>query len=265
MVTHWDNHWDNIDYTNYSLKMVSIDKNHLIENAKTIFIKLDTITRIPVKAWLGFVSNYRVENDKIRFKVNIEKEINLEELSDEYKNKRPGWYDLDKNAGLPNIPNEYLFFPPLIYLFQFEQNWKDFEYFTYLLLRLIGINNIFRFEEEKQKGTADGFFYIGKLAVLYDATLDINFIQRKKTQITNFINQLTEQRFSIPEKNIDIPISNYDKEVWLITKGTTKTIKRLGDICVKEISISSLIWIYKERLEKDITEKDLSERLRSLS
>jgi len=45
-----------------------------------------------------------------------------------------------------------------------------FEEYTYYLLRLVGINKIYRYEN--QRGSTDGFFVFKNLIVIYDTTLE---------------------------------------------------------------------------------------------
>lgn len=93
MITSWDDHWDKIGYryTYYPKSMMKEGMNEdLIEdNARTIFIKINKETKEPEKAWIGTVSNFIIEGDKVRFKVNIEKETPVPE---EYRGKSEGWY-----------------------------------------------------------------------------------------------------------------------------------------------------------------------------
>jgi hypothetical protein len=79
MVTHWPNHWDNLPhnetyFTKGMLKQgMTIDR--IRENTPTIFIKVNKQTKTPEKAWEGNVYNLRVEENRIFFKVKINKEI----------------------------------------------------------------------------------------------------------------------------------------------------------------------------------------------
>ena len=55
------------------------------------------------------------------------------------------------------------------------------------------------------------------------------------------------------------------KQVWIITRGTTRTIKQVNDISVKEISVIDLMTVYQERLEYPSTNEQLEFKLRTLS
>ena len=70
----------------------------------------------------------------------------------------------DKNQELLDSDLVPAFFPILLS----TKNWKDFETYTYYLLKLLGITIAYNFLNERQAGKADGFFKIGNLAVIYD-------------------------------------------------------------------------------------------------
>ena len=57
------------------------------------------------------------------------------------------------------------------------------------------------------------------------------------------------------EKEYDI--KDYNKQVWIITRGATRLIKEIYNIQVKEVSINKLIEIYGKRMEEDLDEEDL--------
>jgi hypothetical protein len=45
--------------------------NNLVENALTLFIKIKLLsdeTKVPERAWIGYVYGFRDEKDRIRFK-----------------------------------------------------------------------------------------------------------------------------------------------------------------------------------------------------
>ncbi|MCE4604936.1 MAG: hypothetical protein F7C08_00135, partial [Desulfurococcales archaeon] len=55
-------------------------------------------------------------------------------------------------------------------------------------------------------------------------------------------------------------INSYYKQVWIITKGRSRIIKRINDIIVKEVSINDLFSIYLNRLNYNIDEDDLGKK-----
>lgn len=260
MITSWDNHWDKIHSTYYTKNMLreGMTESLLEENTETIFIKIDTIKKEPEKTWSGKVKNLKIEGEKIRFDVIIEREIPIPE---EYKRKTVGRYVTGKEISFETQSTHEMLvlYPPFFYILQETKDWNLFEYYVYLLLKLIGINNIYKYE--RQKGLPDGFFKFNRLAVLYDCTLEKDFEKSKKQQIQNFCDQLQKDEISLGEK-IRIPIKNCIKEVWIITKGQSKLITRTGEITVKEISISSLFQIFHSRLRKISDEEGLEEELK---
>ncbi|MGI0483610.1 hypothetical protein ACN4EE_22865 [Geminocystis sp. CENA526] len=138
--------------------------------------------------------------------------------------------------------------PPFFCKLVSTQNWQEFEKYTYSLLKLLGINKIYSFLGQIQAGKADGFFKIGNLAVIYDCTLRIsNIEQNKYEQINNYCNQLEQGSIHISDK-IKEEFINYNKQVWIITQGTSKHIKTINNIKIKEVSVKDLIKIYEEYL-----------------
>jgi len=274
MITRWDDHWDKIKRTYYSTSMFreGMRKELIENNATTIFIKVNKKTNKAEKAWIGTVSDFDDKGEKIYFSVNIEKEIHVDTIPKEFQEKPDGWYFIgereifigEREILEENLPSEHLlFYPPFFYILIETRDWKIFEDYTYYLLKLIGINEIYKFEN--QKGEADGFFKIQNLAVIYDATLDVDFEKNKKTQIENYVNQLQKNPFTIPGKNIEIPINQCTKEVWIITRGEKSKIIRIkDDIYVKEVSIYTLFDIFDLRLKKINNERELEEILRSI-
>lgn len=130
------------------------------------------------------------------------------------------------------------------------------------MLKLIGINDIYKFE--KQKGHGDGFFKIRGLAVIYDCTLERNFEESKKQQIENFCLQLFNKN-NIDIGKVSISIKDCQKEVWIITKGKTRIITRIittmDEVTVKEVSIYTLFELYSLRFKEISSEKELEEKL----
>ena len=219
-------------------------REELIEdNTETIFIKKNRQTKVPEKAWIGKVNNFKITDDKIFFDVIINKEIPIPQ---EHKDKTEGWYIIEEQI-VRKIPQEIMLYPPFLFVFQETKDWKHFEDYVYFLLKLIGINNIYKYE--KQKGLPDGFFKLKRLAVLYDCTLERDFMKSKEQQIKNFCFQLSEDCIKIGRN--EIPIRSCSKEVWIITKGQSNIKQKIGEVTVKEVSIFSLFEVYRFRLEKN--------------
>jgi hypothetical protein len=60
--------------------------------------------------------------------------------------------------------------PTFFDILPITSDWKEFEKYTYYLLRLLGIPVIHSFLAQDQSGRADGFIKIGNLAIIYDCT-----------------------------------------------------------------------------------------------
>jgi len=292
MITHKENHWDEITKSSYPFKMLDDEikkriKDYIkdnIKNVKTIFIKSkkekekekEKENWKAEKAWIGTVSinmpNIDIDNidekEIIRFNINIEMQIPVDYLPDEFQNKPAGWYYIGESEIGEKIFKQ-LFYPPFFKNLIETKDWKIFEEYTYYLLKLIGINEIYKFEI--QKGAADGFFKIKSLAVIYDTTLDEDFESSKEQQIENYVKQIEGNSFKISGKKIKIPIDRCRKEVWIITRRKeSEIIGRDEDIIVKEVSIYTLFEIFLWRLiEKSIYieksyEEALEQKLRSI-
>lgn len=143
-------------------------------------------------------------------------------------------------------------------------NWKDFERYTYHLLKLLGVSTIYNFLDERQAGKADGFFKIGNLAVIYDCTLNRNNIENDKgEQLNNYYNCLNQGRINIAEGTTE-EFYNYRKQVWIITRGKTQLIKLVNSIEIKEVAVQDIMQIYQDRLRKNLSNKSLEIKLDNL-
>ncbi|MEM9275261.1 MAG: hypothetical protein AAGA80_20205 [Cyanobacteria bacterium P01_F01_bin.143] len=152
------------------------------------------------------------------------------------------------------------FFPKILS----TSNWKEFETYTYYLLKLIGITQSYNFLNERQAGKDDGFFKVGNLAVIYDCTLDKRDIEyNKSSQINNYCNCLKQGIINISGKATE-EFHNYSKQVWIITQNLTRQIKVINSIEVKEIAVQDLMSLYQERLTRTLNEQSLEMKLRNL-
>lgn len=258
MVTHWANHWDDLPnnetYFTKGMLRRGMTQEKIRNNTHTIFIKKNKQTRKPEKAWEGSIYDCRVEKDRIYFKVKIDREIPIPSKYMEYPE---GWY-------VESIEEEILFeavnYPPFFYILNTTNDYNEFEGYTYRLLKLLGIHQIFSYE--KQRGQPDGFFKFGNLTVIYDTTLESAFQKTKETQIKNFANLLKAGNLKYMDRTIDI--SKCNKQVWIITRGTLRTLEKIDDITIKEVPISEIIKVYLERLQKAMDETELENRLINL-
>lgn len=134
-----------------------------------------------------------------------------------------------------------------------------FEHDTLVILRLLGIPNIYPIPQDYAEGKCDGIFKIDSLEVVYDCTLrsESEWKERKKTQIyTNYVTLITQtqttENYILDGKNISKTITfgqKTDKQIWVITKGNTKVINDIdGKVVIKEVSIYDLIDLAEERL-----------------
>lgn len=258
MVTNWENHWDNLknNKTQYRLGMLKSgldpDAVGLHENIETIFIKLKKGEKTFEKAWVGRTSNFRKGKNSIEFQVNVEREIICPQ---EYANLSEGWYvnSADKVDLLPSFMKKI----------ETIRNWHEFENSVYMLLKSIGIHNIYKFDQSDQKGKADGYFFFGNLSVLYDCTLDLNFENSKCVQISNFCAQLKKDTIEI--KNKKISIRQHKKAVWIITQNkTSRIMEQVDEIKIKEIAVKDLINLHVRRISTELDSEALEEALINL-
>jgi len=258
MVTIWERHWDALPNreTHYGKEWIRFKPiaHNLVERAPTLFIKLDGKTKKPEKAWAGYVYDFKVKEDEVWFKVNVEREVPLADVSKRYLSLEPGWY-LEEV-----IPREFALYPPFLYSLLTTGDWRDFEDHVFWLLKLIGIHRLHRFEG--QRGKPDGFFIFGNLAVIYDCTLEGGFEEAKAQQIENYCAQLKSGRLEYGRSQYDV--SRCQKQVWIITKGSPRVIRRVDDVTVKEVPVQELIKIYEKRMEEDVDEEGLEKALANI-
>ena len=263
MVTHWDDHWDRLrnNETHFSKGMLKgkMSLSRIKDYTPTLFIKLNKNTREVEAAWEGETYDFKEEVNRIKFKVKIFRK--LEKLPQKYASYNEGWY-LEYFEELPSlVPDELIIYPPFIYILERSGDWGEFESYTYLLLKLLGIHEIHKFG--KQKGLPDGFFKFRNLVVMYDSTLEKGFEESKRTQVRNYINQLKQNEIRLGNKTVSI--IGCKKQVWIITRGTTRVLGRVDDIVVKEVSITDLIHTYKDRILKEsVDEVWLEKRLEEI-
>jgi hypothetical protein len=282
MITHWDKHWDNkeLKSTSYTKSLIkfNLQSHQLVENAPTLFIKVEAETHKIIGAWFGYVSNFRKEKNKISFDFQTEEEVDLNEVYNIIKgidtipqpksNPEPGWYLASQIKSSIIVPEEVGLYPPFFYNLIKTKDPSEFEDLVFQLLKLIGINNICKIE--RQAGRADGFFVFRNLAVIYDCTLNTD-LKVKEAQIDNYCGQLDrEDKLSCESKDKPFNIrTKKKKQVWIITRNKTQKIKEYpGDndesILVKEISINDLIEIYIKRIKENLFEDELERILENL-
>lgn len=143
-------------------------------------------------------------------------------------------------------------------------NWREFEEYTYYLLKILGIQTAYNFLDERQAGKADGFFKLGNLAVTYDCTLNKRDIESSKgEQINNYCNRLKQGSIEISGSTTE-EFYNHHKQVWIITQGTTRQIKVVNAIEVREVAVQDIMSLYQERLTTMMSDQSLEMQLRNL-
>ncbi len=154
--------------------------------------------------------------------------------------------------------------PPFFQKLLSTGDWKEFERYTYYLLKLLGIQAIYAFVDESQAGKADGFFKFGNLAVMYDCTLGVRDIEEnKREQIINYCNRLRQGSIELAGGTTE-EFHNHHKQVWLITRGISRRIKLINGIAVKEVAIGDIIDLYQERLKGKVGDEHLETKLRDI-
>lgn len=262
MVTNWAGHWDKIknNTTTYSKFMLKsgVDPANLVENTRTIFIKLHNVTKKVEKAWEGTTSNFRNSGDKIEFTLSINREI---ECPAEYTRYTEGWYGCPEKQPFESNstpkPSDKLI-PAFMSRLATTDNWEIFENDSFILLKCLGINDIHKFNQNDQRGKADGFFTFCGMSVLYDCTLDSKFKESKKTQISNFCDQLKKDKIEIKSKKYTI--GQHKRAVWIITQcQATNLIEDIDGIKIKEVSVNDLINLYVRRITTELNSEALEE------
>lgn len=262
MVTHFRDHWDKLpnNGTRYTKTMfrAGMDENRLSENTKTVFIKIDERTKKVEKAWRGSVYAFRIDPEKVYFKVTLDPKKPIP-CPKKYIDYSEGWY-FEEETGEGGDDQQALvrnLSPPFLQILQNTNDWKEFENYSNWLLKLVGIHELHAYQE--QKGNPDGFFKFGSLAVIYDCTLEDDFQIRKKDQIENFCNRLKTGRVEINGKEFTVHACN--KQVWIITRREARVIKNVDDITVREVPIATIIGFYEKRFEENLNEKELADLL----
>lgn len=271
MVTDWSDHWDKLasGKSSYVAGMFrwGMSKAYIRNGTPTVFIKLyrkirDEERRIQPpqveRVWRGSVSRIEeVQPGKYAFYVDLGPE--LPDRS-KYQDLENGWY-LAKSQGRGKDKELGNLKPPFFDSLLSTHDNYEFEQYTSYLLKLLGVSAFYAFDPKKQAGRPDGFFKVGNLAVIYDCTLKTDF--QKDQQIKNYCNTLEAGNIQIDEETVEkFPL--HERQVWIITRGVSRTIKREGAIVVKEIAIQKLFEIYEARLLSISTEQEIASRLKTL-
>ncbi len=259
MVTNFRDHWDLVDNREtYYWKSMKHFEAEPRAGTPTTFILVEKGTVLPQKAWTGFVDGFRYavknQKDSIVFKVHINQAI---PIPDRHRTLSSGWYLVAEESAAPTeSPLEPAFFKTL----RETSDWDVFEGDCHKLLKLLGIHEIHEFK--KQRGKPDGFFKIGSLAVIYDATLESDFTVTKKDQMKNYSGQLSIGTLEYEDGTVNV--RDCQKSVWIITRGSSKRITKMDNVTVKEVGVSQLMEIYRNRIERNLGEDQLVDELKAL-
>jgi hypothetical protein len=152
MVTYRNRHWDELPnreaYYNKEVIRFELKEDRLMDKAPTLFIKLNGETGGLEKAWIGYVYGFKDEDDRVSFKVYVEKEVPLTDIPKRYLSLREGWYSEDER---PQVPPEFSLYPPFLYSLLTTRKWRGLKNLTFQLLKLIGIHKLHKF---KRRGKA---------------------------------------------------------------------------------------------------------------
>jgi hypothetical protein len=244
----------------YTIKMLKggLYAEKLIENTPTIFIQRNRDTGKIDGCWEGSVHSFVFTKDEkgrdaVRFHYTVKTEI---DCPPEYATFSPGWYQIEEASS----PPQRRFDPPFVEDLITTQDWQVFETRVYWLLKLLGIHNLYLFDKGNQPGRPDGFFKLGRSAIIYDATLNRDFIADKKEQINNYCSQLKTGFLDYDGGTVDVRES--EKQVWLVTKGKTHTIRKVDDIVIREVSVQDLMDLNEKRIVDNLDEDQLAYELK---
>lgn len=271
MVTDWEGHWD-VKWKNstpYTRSYINLTPLPAIWPAEvpTLFIKRSKGGFFE-KSWLGKSKGFRADNYKgkpaIRFEIS---DLVTTECPEGYKLYSSGWWAREPNGFVPGnqsiAEKASILEPPFFKDLASTTDWKSFEQYCFLLLKLLGIHNIERYLSSDNRGKGDGIFIFNNLVVIYDATLLDDFEKAKKEQINNFIHQLKESKIEI--SNSWHTIQPFNKQVWIITKGAeVRPLYKEDGVQVKEIPYTRLIALFRQRLQMDIGSEKLHDILKDL-
>lgn len=254
---HWDKSGGEAYFTVGMLKGgVSVD--NLVENTPTILIDRNKMTQEIEACWEGKVSNFSHRADPkgrnaIYFRYSVDTAISC---PPEYMAFTVGWHLVETS-----LTPRQRFDMPFMDEMLATRDWGEFETQVFWLLKTLGIHNLYKFDKKEQPGRPDGFFKLGHLAVIYDATLQTDFMRTKKEQINNYCGQL--KKGDLEYKNGIVGVRESERQVWIISKGKTHVLTKVDDIVVKEISVQALIDLNKKRIENNLDENQLSDELKN--
>ena len=137
-----------------------------------------------------------------------------------------------------------------------------FEDYTNIILKML-VTEIYPIPQQNQAGMFDGLFKIKNLEVIYDCTLSSNYEDYKREQIHNYAAKLEQTSLTVNGKEISLS-KNSDKQIWIITKGSTKKIREINDIRVEEVDIHSLINEIEKKFINKLNYNDYVDNLKNI-
>ncbi|MBI5779122.1 MAG: hypothetical protein HZA49_06665 [Planctomycetes bacterium] len=272
MITTWWGHWDNIrgDSTYYSTTMVpsKIKKEEILklQNVETLFIKIPSDKDFITGCWTGKTTNFREEMQSgkpiIRFDVIIGLRASF---PTQYQDLKSGWYCEDWQSS-PAVVEDKSFDPPFFDILNTTTDHKHFETHAYRLLKVLGLHTLYKFPMQDQSGKSDGFFVFKSLAVIFDMTLRKDFEQAKKVQMENYCGQLKNGMIEIIKggKKREFNVGSNARQVWIITNGSSREIRTIDGITIKEVPIKNIMELYRKRIQDDLDEADFEKKLLAL-
>jgi hypothetical protein len=285
MVTGWRKHWDGVKRTYYTANLFKGNVPPQ-DGTKTLFIKIPSNEDARQGAWVGTVMNITHDAGKGRYDFDV-CDLRAINWDDQFGKLSPGWYEIDANdiskdeigkiiqaidkksvsqqtrVSKSGILTESDLVPPMFYRLMVTNNSDEFEALGAAALQMLGIHKLYTYDPSKQAGRSDGFFVFKDIAVIFDFTLDTNWRQRKKQQVSNYVNQLKSGTISID--NVSHDVNGKKKYVWIIVKGDgTKFIEQRDDVVIKQVDIRDILDLIVKRVLERMTEDQLAERLRSL-
>ncbi len=255
---HWNEPRGEAHYTIRMLKS-GLSRTNLVENTPTLFVQRNWDTNAVEGCWEGKVHDFLFKKDEkgrvaVWFSYDLDRQVSLPA---EYANFPVGWHCIE------NIPAQrHKFDPPFVSDLIDTNDWQIFETHVSWLLKLLGVHNLYAFDRENQPGRPDGFFKLGRSAIIYDATLNGDFVSAKKDQVNNYCNQFKAGYLDYDGGTVDV--RECEKQVWIVTKGTTHILRRVDDITIKEVNVQDLLDLNEKRILENLHEDQLSYELRNL-
>lgn len=277
LVTAFCGHWEYVERSSFPRGMITVPDP--LQEELAVFLRYGRMAN--PQGWIGKISKISPDGDKVVFWFEIYREANEQEVvraTHALQGRKQGWHAYPSQT----MPEErfpvrdQLQIPFIEAMLNAQITLKDFEKFCYWLLRLLGVHDLYAVKSDSQAGHSDGFFMLGNLAVLYDATLSSDFETRKKQQIENYVHQLwsgaVQVRKQVRKQDGSVEeidrtfLTDRNKQVWILTRGRTRFISGAGknDVEVKEVYVGDLVELFQKRILEGMTLDELEEALRRL-